>query len=81
MWNVRGKGAGKASLCKLTSYVFDELKFKKMNTMVLENNDIAFKMYGKLEGKLKRDGKEINVFLMSPSKEKWEEVKAVRDYI
>ena len=45
---MRGKGIGSAALYKLMSRVFDEMGFKKMKTMVLDNNKIAIKLYEKM---------------------------------
>lgn len=80
---ARGKGFGYASLLKLMKIVFEEMNLEKMCTKVLENNNIALKLYkkfgfeneGKLKEKLDRDGKEISVYIMSISKEKWENIK------
>ena len=81
----KGKGVGSASLLKLMEIVFEEMNFEKMSTMVVENNIIALKLYekfgfekeGKLKEKLNRDGKKLNVFIMSISKEKWKEIKKI----
>lgn len=82
---MRGKGIGSAALYKLMSRVFDEMEFKKMKTMVLDNNKIAIKLYekmvfkkeGKLKQQLERDGKLVNVIIMGISKEKWNDIKRV----
>ena len=82
---MRGKGIGSAALYKLMSRVFDEMGFKKMKTMVLDNNKIAIKLYekmvfkkeGKLKQQLERDGKLVNVIIMGISKEKWNDIKRV----
>jgi RimJ/RimL family protein N-acetyltransferase len=74
---MRGKGIGSAVLQKLIKIVFDEMKFNKMKTMVLENNKIAINLYkkfgfkkiGKLNKKLKRNSKELDVFIMEISKD------------
>ena len=81
--SVRGKGIGSASLFKLIEYVFNEMKFNKMKTMVLENNKLALKLYekfgfekeGKLEEKLDRNGQKIDVFIMSLPRERWSKIK------
>jgi UDP-4-amino-4,6-dideoxy-N-acetyl-beta-L-altrosamine N-acetyltransferase len=75
--SIRGKGVGSAVLYKLIEHVFFEMKFDKMRTLVLTNNPVAISLYkkfgfikeGKLEQKLKRNGKLIDVFIMSLSKE------------
>jgi UDP-4-amino-4,6-dideoxy-N-acetyl-beta-L-altrosamine N-acetyltransferase len=80
---IRGKGIGSVSLYKLIEYVFEEMNFDKMRTKLLENNNIAKKLYekfgfkeeGKFEEKLIRNGKEINVFLMILLKKDWQKVK------
>ena len=77
--SVRGKGVGSATLYKLMEYVFDEMNFHKMNTKILENNLIALRLYkkfgfkreGRLRKQLLRDGKPINVILMSLLKKDW----------
>ena len=81
--STRGKGVGSASLYKLMEYVFDEMNFEKMHTKVLDNNPTALKLYDKfgfkkekeLDEKLERDGKEINVFIMSILKDNWKTLK------
>ena len=80
---IRGKGIGSASLYKLIEYVFEEMKFEKMRTIVLDNNTVAMDLYnkfgfkkeGKLEETLMRDGKQIDVFLMAINKNDWDEIK------
>ena len=80
---MRGKGVGSASLYKLMETVFDEMHFEKMHTKVLDNNPTALELYEKfgfekektLDEKLERDGKQINVFIMSILKDKWETLK------
>jgi len=81
--SFRRKGIGSASLKKLIDFVFSEMKFNKMTTKVLENNSVALNIYkkfgfkteGKLQETLQRDGKQIEVFLMSLSKNEWKKVK------
>ncbi len=81
--SVRGKGIGATSLYKLIEFIFDEMKFEKMRTMVLENNPVALELYkkfgfkkeGELEEKLERNEKQIDVLLMSLHKDEWENVK------
>lgn len=81
--SLKGKGVGSASLLILIEIVFEEMNFNKMRTMVLENNSIAMKLYekfgfkegGKLEEKLERDEKQIEVFLMELTKDNWRDIK------
>jgi len=81
--SARGKGIGSATLYKLMEYVFDEMKFKKMSTMVLENNPGALELYekfgfkkeGTLKERLVRDGERINIFLMGISADEWRNIK------
>jgi len=81
--SVRGKGIGSASLYKLMEYVFDEMNFNEMHTKVLENNPKAMRLYekfgfkseGKLEEKIVRDGKHINVFLFGILNKEWKNTK------
>jgi UDP-4-amino-4,6-dideoxy-N-acetyl-beta-L-altrosamine N-acetyltransferase len=71
--SARGKGVGSKSLEKLINYVFDEMDFNTMQTKVLGNNPLAIKLYEKFGFKrdksfkdnLLRDGKNIDVYLMS----------------
>jgi len=80
---MRGKGIGSVALYKLMEYVFDEMNFNEMHTKVLENNPKAMKLYEKfgfkikekLEKKLVRDRKHINVILFGISKKDWENTK------
>lgn len=70
--NVRGKGIGSEALSNLIKRVFDDMKFNMMKTFVLDNNDIAIKLYekigfkkkGNVKHKIIRDNREINVYLM-----------------
>ena len=81
--STRGKGVGSAALYKLMEYVFDEMNFEKMHTKVLDNNPTALKLYEKfgfkkereLDEKLERDGKQINVFIMSIFNNRWKKLK------
>lgn len=81
--SARGKGIGSVVLYKLMEYVFEEMKFNKMSTMVLENNIIAiglykkfgFKKEGEIKEKLVRNGKYIEVILMGILQEKWINIK------
>lgn len=81
--SLRGKGIGSAVLYCLMEYVFEKMKFEKMVTNVLGNNHIAIGLYEKfgfvkegiMKEKLVRDQKEIDVFLMSIKKEKWNKIK------
>ena len=73
---LRGKGLGEKSLKKLMNIVFDEMKFKTMKTMVLDNNPVAMKLYEKLgfekvkdlDETLMRDEKAVKIVIMSISK-------------
>ena len=74
--SYRGKGLGEKSLKKLMKIVFDEMKFKTMNTKVLDNNPVAMNLYEKLGFKktdilnetLIRDGEKVKIVSMSISK-------------
>ena len=80
---VRGKGIGSAALYNLIDYVFEDMKFNKMHTRVLENNPIAIKLYEKFgfieEKRFKkqvvRDGENIKVRLMTIFCQDWEKQK------
>lgn len=86
--SIRGRGVGSASLYKLIKYVFDEMKFNKMRTILLENNINAMKLYkkfgfkgeGKIEEKFNRNGKEINVILMGLIKDEWKNRKIIQNF-
>lgn len=79
----RSKGIGSLTLYKLIEYVFNNMKFDKMKTKVLENNTVALKLYkkfgfrieGKPKEKIERDNKKIDVYLMSLKKDEWKKVK------
>ena len=81
--SIRGKGIGSAVLYCLMEYVFENMRFEKMVTTVLDNNRIAiglyekfgFKKEGMLKEKLVRDKEKIGIILMSAEKEKWEKIK------
>lgn len=81
--DARGKGIGSVALYKLMEYVFDEMKFSRMHTKVLENNHVAIKLYEKFcfkkEGIFKqqliRDGKYIEVILMGIMQKEWINMK------
>ena len=80
---MRGNGIGSAALYKLMSRVFDEMEFKKMKTMVLDNNKIAIKLYKKMgfkkEGMLKQqlliNGRHIDAIPMRILQEEWINIK------
>ncbi len=77
--SMRGKGIGRLVLQKLMNIVFEEMEFNKIKTMVLENNSVALSLYekfgfkkvGKMQEKLERNGKQIDVFIMDISKQEW----------
>jgi UDP-4-amino-4,6-dideoxy-N-acetyl-beta-L-altrosamine N-acetyltransferase len=79
----QSKGIGTASLKKLIKYVFEEMDFLKMKTIVLENNSVAIKLYekfgfkkkGELNEKLIREGKQISIIEMELSKDDLKKVK------
>lgn len=82
--SVRGKGIGSTTLYKLMEYVFETLRFQKMNTQVLETNTIALKLYEKFgftkdERKkkfLNREGVRLNIIYMTILHEKWKSIHA-----
>lgn len=71
--NVRGKGVGSEALLNLIKRVFIDMNFNMMKTLVLDNNDVAIKLYekigfkkqGDVKHKIIRDNREIDVYLMS----------------
>lgn len=80
---IRGKGVGSAALIKLIDLVFTDLNFAVMKTLVLDNNNVAINLYEKMgfkkhkniKHKIIRDGKKINVFLMSMTQQDYKEKK------
>jgi len=76
---MRGRGIGSAVLKKLMEIVFDEMNFNEMKTMALENNTVAINLYTKLgfkktailDEKLVRNGKSVEVFIMTAEKKEW----------
>jgi len=90
--SYRGKGVGSIVLYRLMEYVFDKMKFYKMYTSVLDNNQGALNLYKKFgfreEGKLRkhvlREGEYIDVFLVGILEKEWEGVKGslpIADFI
>jgi UDP-4-amino-4,6-dideoxy-N-acetyl-beta-L-altrosamine N-acetyltransferase len=80
---ARGKGLGSEVLYHLMKHVFDEMKFKKMKTTVLENNPVALHLYekfgfrktGTMKEQLIREGMLVKVFLMSITENEWKAIK------
>jgi UDP-4-amino-4,6-dideoxy-N-acetyl-beta-L-altrosamine N-acetyltransferase len=81
--SARGKGVGSTTLYKLMKYVFNTLRFEKLSTLVLQNNDVAMKMYDQFGFKkdnaekqhLQRNGAIIDVISLSISQKKWKKVQ------
>lgn len=81
--SLRGKGIGSQVLYKLMEYVFDEMNFHKMSTMVLANNLVAIHLYekfyfrkeGVLPKQLVRKDKRIDVFFMGITQVEWNRKK------
>jgi hypothetical protein len=86
--SARGKGIGSTTLYKLMEYVFDTLRFEKLSTLVLQNNDIAMKMYEQFgftkdnteKQHLQRNGAIIDVISMSISQKKWKKVQGALEH-
>jgi len=79
----RGKGIGSISLYKLIEYVFNEMKFNEMETIVLCNNTIiklykkfGFKIEKKLKNYLLKNNKYIDVFVMKLLRSNWKNLKS-----
>jgi hypothetical protein len=85
---LRGKGIGSATLYKLMKYVFDEMNFNKMHTMVLENNPVAMQLYEKFGFKkeetfrkhILKNSKFHNIVRMAILREEWASLRDQYEY-
>jgi len=85
--SFKNRGIGLVSIKKLINYIFIEMNFNKMTTKVLENNVVAINLYkklgfktvGTLPEKIKRNDKQIEIFLMSLSNDEWKKNKTKRN--
>lgn len=76
---ARGRGVGSAASRRLLGYAFDDLNLNRVHLRVAADNDVAIKLYHKLnfrdEGRLRQhafiDGSLVDVLIMGLLRDEW----------